>query len=347
MHIRYLKNLRFGLLCLMTATTLMSCAESTQPGDYDAANMRLIQAVESFAVRLSEAQREMLFYEEKDDPRVQTGWSHNVVARYRRNGLALGDLNQEQRAAALQVIRTALGEAGYQQFSEVVASHQYLKEIGFSAEVTEYDYYLAIFGTPAVNQPWLLQISGHRYTQHIAFGTDVVAATPVFISSLPNAFQHNGNTMMPMRNKVEAMQMLLSSLSREQVTAAELHNKYGHVVAGSGDYQKFSDDADQGLSVQYLTEPQRVLLLAAIMQWVDGVNTELSYLLSQRYQAQSEAIRIGWSNSTDLREKYAYVRIQGPGLWIELSAQKQDDFPHVYYDSVYRDKMYDYGDIKQ
>ncbi len=344
MHIRCLKNLRFGLLCLVATTALMSCAESTQPGNYHAANLRVIQTVESFTALLSEQERETLFYA-KDDPLLQTGWSHKPVNYDARNGLLLGDLNQEQYTAALQVIRVALGEVGYQQFSAVTEADQYLED---AARIPNYTlgqrkYYLAIFGVPTKNRPWVLQISGHNYTQHIVFGADVIAASPMFIGSLPGTFERNGHTVVPMQGKVEAMQMLLGSLSPEQLAMARFRSSYSELMAGSHQDTDFSNGAGEGLLARHLTTPQKALLLTAIMQWVDDVNADFSYLLRQRYQAQSDTLRIGWAGSPDLRKEYAYMRIQGSSLWIELSAKTHDDVPGIYYQSVYRDKAHDYG----
>lgn len=340
MGIRCLQKLGWGALCLVVVVGLTACAESAMPGNYHAANLRMIQAVEGFTTRLSEPQRAALFYAQ-DDPRLQTGWSHQYVDSHQRNGLALGELDQAQRAAALAVIRTALGEAGYQQLTDVVAADEYLRTyLGMTRDIGQDHYYLAIFGTPAERQPWLLQISGHNYTQHVAFGTDQVAASPAYIGAFPAAFQYDGETVVPMGDKVAAMQILLSGLNEAQSAAAQFRKNYPYVIAGPG---QVVPSADEGLPVQYLASSQQGLLLAAVMQWVGGVDADLSYLLRKRYQAELAFSRVGWSGSSDLSQPGAYVRIQGPSLWIELSARIDQQTGMIYYESVYRDKVHDYG----
>ncbi len=55
---------------------------------------------------------------------------------------------------------------------------------------------------------------------------------------------------------------------------------------------------------------------------------------------------LAWSSSTEITTQGAYIRLDGPRMWIELSsregAAKKEDF-HLH--TIWRDKLADYGSL--
>ncbi|WP_413692550.1 DUF3500 domain-containing protein [Psychromonas sp. KJ10-2] len=137
---------------------------------------------------------------------------------------------------------------------------------------------------------------------------------------------------------------MLNALTPEQLKQAELEGTYRDILAGPQ-----ADDAipeeQEGLSVNQLTNTQKVLLLKAIATYVEDINAIDAKKYMDKYREELDDTVIGYSGTTDLNSEDDYVRVDGPSLWIEFSLQsnkstnEKGNHPH----SVWRDKTDDYG----
>ncbi|MFI6579089.1 DUF3500 domain-containing protein [Nocardiopsis sp. NPDC050513] len=85
-------------------------------------------AANAFLDTLSDDQRDTVLHDFDDEAKT-TGWSNLPAAAAERNGVALSDLDEEQRAAALAVMEAALSEQGYEELQGILAADDYLASV--------------------------------------------------------------------------------------------------------------------------------------------------------------------------------------------------------------------------
>ncbi|MDT0330921.1 DUF3500 domain-containing protein [Nocardiopsis sp. DSM 44743] len=117
--------------CTATGTAADSVATAETTGSEsrtgNANTAEVVAAAEAFLDTLSEEQRESVLYDYDDEAKT-TGWSNFPASMVERNGIALKDLTEEQREAALAVMEAALSEQGYEELLAIQAADGYLNE---------------------------------------------------------------------------------------------------------------------------------------------------------------------------------------------------------------------------
>ena len=89
-------------------------------------------------------------------------WS-NIHPYLCRHGVCLDDLQDVQKHVALALVRASLNAAGYATARNVMKLNEHIREItGRDAEYSEWYYWMSLFGTPSVTEPWGWQIDGHH-----------------------------------------------------------------------------------------------------------------------------------------------------------------------------------------
>src|SRR5690606_21426170 len=83
-----------------------------------------------------------------------------------RNGVSLNDLNEEQRQAALSLLRASLSEQGYRKARDIMALENVLRKVENRPDNDTYrdplNYYFTIFGDPKSNSVWGWRFEGHH-----------------------------------------------------------------------------------------------------------------------------------------------------------------------------------------
>lgn len=317
------------------------------------------EAAEAFLATLSEAERATLLGDLTLDN--ADNWSNFPAAVAARNGLAFGDLSEEQREAALGVARAALSEAGFATFQGIRAADEYLgtqpdngpggasggtpgdrpssrPPVAFDADV----YYIAFLGTPSTTGPWMLQLGGHHYALNFGYRGSVASPTPFFVGVEPLTFTLDGTTYAPMAERAEMTTALLDALSSSARSEAQLPGSFNDVLLGPG--SDFAFPEPDGVPVSSLTASQQSMVTAAINAWVADADEDTAAELLAAYTSDAalDETYVGYAGGTDLATQGSYTRIAGPRVWIEIVAQ-ESDVGAVHYHSVWRDKALDYG----
>lgn len=279
-------------------------------------------------------------------------WSNfpQRFARPPRVGLGFGSLTAPQLAAAKALMASVLAQGvpneGYDELEGGLAADDYL---GVATKQTEVfgrgNFYLAFLGTPSLTGRWELQYGGHHYAFANTYqGGKIVGVTPSFRGVEPmTAVQANGRTYQPAEQERRAFAALLGSLSPAEQAAARLPATFTDVLLGPGQDGQFPATR-QGLRLSSLSAAQQQLALNAIKLYVNDLNPDNAAAILAGYRAQLAATYVAYAGGGTMAQASDYVRLDGPGLWLEYSAQPSRDFPGtVHPHSVWRDRASDYG----
>ena len=305
----------------------------------------VVTAANAFLSSLDDTQRDTVEYDFTQDLARQT-WSNFPTTTVPREGIVLADLSETQLANAYAMLQTAMSPDGAQQNADIQQSDDYLAGLGgqgaggFGALT---DYYIAVYGTPSDTGPFMIQFGGHHLARNLTYNGDSVSQTPQFVGTEPTSFESDGSTVEPLSAESTAMFGIMSGLTDDQRSAAEITSgTFDDLLMGPGvDSGEFP--ASEGLLISELDDAQKQVVMEAITAYAGDLNTAAATPLIARYQAELEQTRIGWSNNTGPTDENSYIRIDGPSLWIEFINTRSRSTPDIHYHSVYRDKNNDYG----
>jgi hypothetical protein len=294
-----------------------------------------VAAADEFLASLSEDQRAATVFDFADLEGKQLSWSNFEQSEFTgRQGARFGDLDEDQKAAAMAVLASVLSAGGYEYVQGAMAAEEQL----IPGNIDE--YYLAFYGEPSTDEPWTLQFGGHHLAIHISLGGEILSVSPYFQGVQPIILDVDGTTIEPMASDTDNMFGLFESLDEEQLAAAHLTAVTGDLVMGPQIDTGYPDP--EGLPFTELTADQQDLVRAVIADWVGDAAPALAEPLMDVYESELDDTLIGWSISVD-RESSAYMRIDGPRVWIEWLNRANPGEAGFHPHTVYRDKLIDYG----
>ncbi len=310
----------------------------------------------AFKSLLSAAQVQTL--EQSYTPTLARRWSNLPCGANCRNGIQLGTLSATQLAAALEVIRAAMGTGaneGSDEFQQIRLADTYLGQNGGGAGYNEGIYFLSFLNTPSNTGAWMLQFGGHHYGANIAYNQGrMVGTTPQFEALEPLNFTLNGTSYSPLAQERDALAAMLGSLTASQLATAKLAQTFsdttmtpGESNGGNGTFPA----TKVGLAVSGLSAAQKLLVLEAMKPWVRDMDDSVAANLLSIYQGELDGTYIAFTGngvagdaSSFLVANTNYARIDGPSVWIEFVCQGGIVFRNqIHYHTVWRDRLRDYG----
>lgn len=279
-------------------------------------------------------------------------WSNLPIALAPRIGVRIGDLSASQTTAAERLLGAALSSCGFDLLTEIRAADGVLmphdnRNIGWNPA----NYFIAFIGAPSAHAPWALKVDGHHIAYNITFNAARVSATPLFDGVEPVRFTINGREHTPLARQADAMRALSTAVSTRPL--AHLEGVFrdvtrGSTPAGDTNFPITYPVGTSGRGVAYtnLDATQQALVRAAMGAWVELPNSAISRALMADYLKAPALAQtfIGISGSSDLANPGAYVRIDGPRIWIEFIVQPAASDPKgIHYHTIWRDKLADYG----
>ncbi|WP_406375143.1 DUF3500 domain-containing protein [Streptomyces sp. NBC_00647] len=206
-------------------------------------------------------------------------------------------------------------------------------------------YFMAFLGTPSADGTWQLHFGGHHLAVNLTYKDGKpTGASPFFIGVEPTTWTaDDGTTYTPMADQRDGLVALTGSLDAEQLTQAKLSASFSDVLLGPGKDGQFPE-TKEGIPVSSLKPQQKQLVLKAIHPWVANVDDATAKRLMKTYERELNQTYVGYSGGTGLDSQGDYVRIDGPGVWIEFVCQGGVVFrDQIHYHTVYRDHTRDYG----
>lgn len=310
----------------------------------EGATETVVAAAQAFLATLSADQREQALYD-RDDLEAMRQWSNLPVGiGGTRNGLQIGGLAREQQEAALSVAEAVLSEDGFAELQGIIAAGDVLDRRGGGDTYFGSDRnFIAFFGQPSRSERFTVQIGGHHLGVTTTYAGGQVSPTPAFTGVDPRWFEVAGRRVEPLRDEADSVFALLGALPDDVRARARLEGAFSDVMVGAGDDGQFPTPS-QGVRVSELAAADRERVTAVIRNWVGDSDERVGEALMRLYRSQYGDTYLAWGGSIRLDDRGAYLRLDGPRLWIEFSNQEQTgNGDEVHYHSIFRDKKSDYG----
>jgi hypothetical protein len=200
----------------------------------------------------------------------QDVWSNFPVSFVPRPGLKLGSLTAVQREAAMNMLRELLSAEGYEKAIEIMGADQVLADQGADFPAGNDNYLLAIFGTPNVSTPWMVEFGGHHLALNIVIAGSQGALTPTLTGAQPSVYQSGGKTIRVLAAENDKAFALLDALDKDQKQKAVLNYRIGDLVLGPG--HDGESIIPEGLKASSMNAKQKDMLLDLIAEWAGIIN---------------------------------------------------------------------------
>lgn len=328
----------------------LSPAVDTETGESAAAAQRFLDT-------LDDSQRGKVVFDFKDEEQRKR-WSNLPAGIFRRAGLRMGDLTDEQRDAAMEVLEAALSTQGYTKVVEIVEADEVLNNNesgrrgpggrresggprGRGGVMFGHDnYFISFLGQPSATEPWMIQFGGHHLGLNITFVGDQGTLAPSHTGAQPAIYEFEGKTVRPLGDEVDKAFALIGSLDEAQRKQAVLGFQVRNLVLGPGrDGQMIEPEGIRGTD---LNAQQREMLVDLASEWTGIMLEAVSAAKLEEMRQNIEETWFAWSGPTE-EGSAVYFRIQAPTVFIEYAPQGRggDSTNHIH--TIYRDPTNEYG----
>jgi len=321
------------------AVTATGCSTSTTTA------AKVLCAVAAFEATLTTTQLAAVQFDYTKANAIK--WSNLPCGSQCREGLELSSLTAAQLTAAMAVVAAATGTTaneGYSEVTQIIAADDILKATAGGTAYSSGNYFIAFVGTPSLTGTWQLQFGGHHLAVNQTYIAGAVAgATPYFEGVEPKTWTTNSTVYAPLADEQSTMAAMIASLSTTEKTTAKLSATFSDVLLGPGGNGQFPA-TKAGLAVSSLSTAQQALVIAAMKRWILDTDDLTSASLLSTYTSELSNTYIAYSGTGLFTSDKDYVRIDGPGVWIEFVCQAGVVYTgQIHYHSVWRDHSRDYG----
>jgi hypothetical protein len=267
-----------------------------------------------------------------------------------RKGPTFHDFNEEQKSAALKLLRSSLSQQGYNKSTEIME----LEKVLFVVENNQWkwpdgtpvrdplNYHILIFGQPSEDAFWGWRFEGHHLS--LSFSTadnQIVASTPSFWGSNPAKVNVEGfDNKEVLKSEQDLGFKLVNSLSPDQLSIAKFSDTAPRDIFTGNDREAHNLEP-KGLSYTDLNDDQKAIFMKLLNVYIDNYESGFAESFRKKIEnAGLEHLSFAWAGSLEPGKGH-YYRIQGPVLLIEYD-NTQNNANHIH--SVVRDLTNDFGE---
>jgi hypothetical protein len=285
------------------------------------AAVQMADAAEKFLASLKADQKQAASFAFDDKERLNWHFMplQDKDKKSTRKGVPLEKMTQEQKTAALQLVKAGTSAKGYVEATTVMALEGILNELEKGgAMVRNPDwYFFSVFGTPSKTGEWGWRVEGHHLSLNFTLNNgQVVSSTPAFFGANP-AIVMSGDKkgQKTLAQSQELAKNLYEALDADQKKVA-LQDKQFPEIAGKATAPKTGEPV--GLAGAKMNDKQKELLWNLIQSYADRLAPDLAAAeLAQVKKDGLDKVYFGIAGSTEPGKGYTY-RVHGPSFVIEF-----------------------------
>jgi hypothetical protein len=294
----------------------------------------------AFVNSLSDAQQKIAVF--PFDEMNRYDWHYLPATMYPRAGVALNQLNGEQKKLLFELLQSSLSEIGYAKAQQIISLENVLAEIeGDKVSRDPEKYHAAFYGNPAKDGLWSWSFQGHHISLNFTIINGKTSIAPRFFGANPATVKEGSRKGERTLAAEEDLGLeLINSCSAEQRQKAIFQQKAftDIVTTNSADVGPLQP---VGIKMKELNDSQQTILLHLIDEYLATMPDDLAAKRMENLKKEETAeIRFGWAGATQLGEGH-YYRIQGKSFLIEFD-NTQNNANHIH--SVWRDFNGDFGE---
>ena len=306
-------------------------------------NKPIVQAASALLQSLDKSQLQKINYPYDSDERFN--WYFVPKAR---NGLKLQEMNDQQKTAAMSLLKATLSQQGQEKAIAIIQLEIILKELENAPPESDYrspvKYYFTVFGTPDDKNLWGWRVEGHHLSLNFSSASGkVVSATPLFFGSNPGIVPSGDKKgYQILKDEVNFAFELLNSLSAEQLKKVIIsETALGDIITGNK--RKVNALADEGITYAEMNAAQQKLFLRLLSVYIKNYPLGFSNELMQKIEKTGlDKLRFIWAGGRKYGEGNGhYYRIQNEVILVEYD-NTQNGGNHIH--TVTRDLTNDFGE---
>jgi hypothetical protein len=254
-----------------------------------------------------------------------------------RPGACIADLGRPARKATHRLLATALSEHAYAQAMTIMALEEVLdRREGWARGRHSGDYWVALFGDPAGDEPWSWRVEGHHLSVSVTLLGDEVSASPVFLGANPARVGYAGRAVTrPLAPEEDIARELLEAVGPTGRAAAVVADRAPADIRSGPSARAGGPFEPLGLSSARLGPSARALLDQLVGLYLDRLPPELA----AREAARLGELHFAWEGPTTPGAPH-YYRVQADDLLIEYDDTTDGNHQHT----VLRRPGRDFGD---
>jgi hypothetical protein len=267
-----------------------------------------------------------------------------------RGGLALADMQADQRSAAMAAVGAAMSARGANEVAAIIALETILGELerqtGRSGHTRDPErYWFAVFGDPGADAgtPWSWRVGGHHVAIHLTVADGrIVGSTPSFLGANP-AVVPGGPTpgQRALTGEETLARALVTGLSPEQRAIAIVDPVAPpDILSGNGARAELTG-IPVGIRHDDLAPAQQEGLEGLIRHYLGRARDEVAAADWERIgNAGLAAVTFAWAGPIEPGRGHYYA-VRGPRFLVEYD-NTQDGANHIH--AVWRDLTNDWGE---
>jgi hypothetical protein len=268
-----------------------------------------------------------------------------------REGLAIRDMHQAQRDAAMAMLRAAMSARGASEAAAVIALETVLGAIeresgrGNGPRRDPELYWFAVFGDPSASDgaPWMWRVGGHHVAIHVTVADGrVVASSPSFLGANPAIIPSGPRAGERTLTGEELLaRELVAGLPDDARAIAIVDAVAPPEILTSNAARADGGRVPHGLAHADMPRDSQARLEALIRHYLGRARDDVAAEEWRRTVADGLAdTTFAWAGPTEPRRGHYYA-VRGPRLLIEYD-NTQNGANHIH--AVWRDLANDWGD---
>jgi hypothetical protein len=333
------------LLALLFGAVLVGVAYVGQTAESGGA--RMAAAAQAFVATLKDDQkaRAVLDFDDKE----RTNWHYTPQEKDKqptRKGLRLEEMTDDQKAAALALLKAGTSADGYTKATTIMSLESILKELEMDKGPVRNPgwYFFTVFGNPSKTGKWGWRVEGHHLALNFTLDNGkVIGATPAFFGANPASVKDGPRKGLRTLPQTEQLAIdLFNALDKDQRAAAFQKEQFKDTPEAS---TKPNVGEPVGLPAGKMTDGQRDTLAKLLQSYADRMPADIADVeMKQVKDAGLDKVYFAYAGGVEPGEPHTY-RIQGPTFVVEFLNVQPDSAknPANHIHSSWRSLKGDFG----